>query len=126
MIYILIKVSEILYLSVCQIPTPIRSFVKILADSIKTKNPQMSREELFFILNDLIIDKWLSLSFLQPEFFGILPKPLNFSERYKQIFFLTAQKVLQQMFKMEKLDSLPIFNDYFDLSRINEFIDNQR
>lgn len=95
MIYILIKVSEILYLSVCQIPTPIRSFVKILADSIKTKNPQMSREELFFILNDLIIDKWLSLSFLQPEFFGILPKPLNFSERYKQIFFLTAQKVLQ-------------------------------
>lgn len=30
------------------------------------------------------------------------------------------------MFKMEKLDSLPIFNDYFDLSRINEFIDNQR
>lgn len=126
MIYILIKVSEILYLSVCQIPTPIRSFVKILADSIKTKNPQMSREELFFILNDLIIDKWLSLSFLQPEFFGILPKPLNFSERYKQIFFLTAQKVLQQMFKMETIDSLPIFNDYFDLSRINEFIDNQK
>jgi hypothetical protein len=28
------KVSEILYLSVCQIPTPIRSLVKILADSI--------------------------------------------------------------------------------------------
>jgi hypothetical protein len=84
----------------------------------------MSREELYFILNDLIIDRWLSLSFLQPEFFGILPKPLNFSERYKQIFFLTGQKVLQQMFKMETLDTLPIFNDYFDLSRINEFIEN--
>lgn len=124
MIYILIKVSEILYLSVCQIPTPIRSFVKILADSIKSKNPQMSREELYCILNDLIIDRWLSSSFLQPEFFGILPKPLNFSERYKQIFFLTAQKVLQQMFKMETLDSLPIFNDYFDLGRINEYIEN--
>lgn len=34
MLHILMKVSEILYLSVCQIPTSIRSFTKILADSI--------------------------------------------------------------------------------------------
>jgi hypothetical protein len=34
MLHILMKVSEILYLSVCQIPTPIRSFIKILAENL--------------------------------------------------------------------------------------------
>jgi hypothetical protein len=84
------KVSEILYLSVCQIPTPIRSFVKILADNIQKKNPKMQKVELYRILNELIVDKWLSVSFNHPEFFGILPKPLNFSDKYKNIFFHTA------------------------------------
>lgn len=63
MLHILMKVSEILYLSVCQIPTPIRSFVKILAESIETKNPYLTKIELYRILNDLIVDKWLSVSF---------------------------------------------------------------
>lgn len=90
MLHILMKVSEILYLSVCQIPTPIRSFVKILAESIQKKNPAITKVELYRILNELIVDKWLSVSFQQPEFFGILPKPLNFSDRYKNIFFHTA------------------------------------
>lgn len=63
MLHILMKVSEILYLSVCQIPTPIRSFVKILAESIETKNPCLTKIELYRILNDLIVDKWLSVSF---------------------------------------------------------------
>jgi|LauGreDrversion4_2_1035121.scaffolds.fasta_scaffold66714_6 hypothetical protein len=90
MLHILMKVSEILYLSVCQIPTPIRSFVKILADNIQKKNPKMQKVELYRILNELIVDKWLSVSFNHPEFFGILPKPLNFSDKYKNIFFHTA------------------------------------
>ena len=63
MLHILMKVSEILYLSVCQIPTPIRSFVKILGESIETKNPCLTKIELYRILNDLIVDKWLSVSF---------------------------------------------------------------
>jgi len=63
MLHILMKVSEILYLSVCQIPTPIRSFIKILADSIQSKNAKITKQELYRILNDLVIDKWLSVSF---------------------------------------------------------------
>ncbi len=93
MLHILMKVSEILYLSVCQIPTPIRSFIKIFADSLIMKDPTLSKEDLYRILNELVVDKWLSVSFQQPEFFGILPKPLHFSEKYKNTFFLTAQKV---------------------------------
>ena len=34
MLHILMKVTETLYLSVCQIPNPIRAYLKILADSI--------------------------------------------------------------------------------------------
>lgn len=127
MLHILMKVSEILYLSVCQIPTPIRSFVKLLAESILSKNPQFTKVELYRILNELIVDRWLSVSFLQPEFFGILPKPLNFSDKYKNIFFHTAQKVLQYMFRMEPIDTLPPqYADYFDIERINEYIKHQK
>jgi hypothetical protein len=63
MIHILMKVSEMLFLSVCQIPIPIRSFAKILSESIAQKNPLMSDIEIYRILNDLIIEKWLSVSF---------------------------------------------------------------
>ncbi len=65
--------------------------MKILADSIVRKNPKIEKYDLYRILNDLIIEKWLSVSFQHPEFFGVLPKPLNFSDRYKNIFFLTSQ-----------------------------------
>jgi hypothetical protein len=91
------KVSEILYLSVCQIPTPIRSFIKILADSIQSKNAKLTKQELYRILNDLVIDKWLSVSFSQPEFFGILPKTIHFNDRFRNIFFHTAQRVRFQI-----------------------------
>jgi hypothetical protein len=77
-------------------------------------------------LNELVIDKWLSVSFQQPEFFGILPKPLNFTDKYKHIFFLTAQKVLQHTFRMEPIDRLDKHEEYFDLERINEYIRHQR
>jgi GTPase-activator protein for Ras-like GTPase len=85
-----VKICDILYLSVCQIPVPIRSFLKLLADSIQRKNPKLPLTDVYRILNELIIERWLSVSFSQPEFFGILPKPLNFSDRFKYIFFNTA------------------------------------
>jgi hypothetical protein len=50
----------------------------------------MAKIELYIILNELIIEKWLSASFKNPEFLGILPKPLNFSDRFKFIFFDAA------------------------------------
>jgi hypothetical protein len=90
LLHILVKICDILYLSVCQIPVPIRSFTKLLADSIQKKNPKMTNLDIYKILNEFIIEKWLSVSFQQPEFFGILPKPLNFSDRFKFIFFNTA------------------------------------
>ncbi|CDW80527.1 UNKNOWN [Stylonychia lemnae] len=92
MIHILMKVTEILYLSVCQIPNPLRAYIKILADSIQRNKPDISKADLYRILNDLLIDKWLSQSFSIPEFYGILPKPLNFLDKHKYIFFQTAQK----------------------------------
>jgi GTPase-activator protein for Ras-like GTPase len=122
MLHNLVKISEILYLSVCQIPIPIRSFLRILGDSLQSKNPSMQKVDLYRILNELVIDKWLSVSFAQPEFFGILPKPLNFTERHKNIFFLTAQKVLQHTFRMEPIDRLGQFDEFFDLERINDYI----
>ena len=63
MLHILMKVSEILYLSVCQIPTPIRSFIKIFADSLLSREPNMQKEDLYRILNELVVDRWLSVSF---------------------------------------------------------------
>ena len=84
------KVTEILYLSVCQIPNPIRAFIKILADNIQQKKPDMPKTELYRILNELLVDDWLSQSFNLPEFYGILPKPLNFNDKHKTIFFSAA------------------------------------
>lgn len=124
MLHILMKVSEILYLSVCQIPTPIRSFVKILAETIIKRQPNIQKIDLYRILNELIVDKWLSISFMQPEFFGIMPKPLNFGDKHKSIFFATAQYVLQKTFKMQTIDNLLAYSEYFELSRINEYIIN--
>jgi hypothetical protein len=72
---------------VCQIPASIRAFTKILSDAIQNKNPFMKKLEVYKVLNELIIEKWLSVSFKNPEFFGMLPKPLNFSDRFKFIFF---------------------------------------
>jgi len=43
LLHILVKICDILYLSVCQIPVPIRSFIKILNDSILKRNPKMSQ-----------------------------------------------------------------------------------
>jgi hypothetical protein len=63
MLHILVKISEILYLSVCQIPIPIRSFLKVLGDALQAKTPSMSKLELYRLLNELVIDKWLSVSF---------------------------------------------------------------
>jgi hypothetical protein len=90
MLHILMKVTEILYLSVCQIPNPIRAFLKILADNIQQKKPDMPKPELYRILNELLVDGWLSQSFNLPEFYGILPKPLNFNDKHKTIFFSAA------------------------------------
>jgi hypothetical protein len=126
MLHILVKISEILYLSVCQIPIPIRSYLRILGDSLQSKNKNLTKIEVYRLLNELVIDKWLSVSFLQPEFFGILPKPLNFTDSYKNIFFLTAQKVLQHTFRMEPIENLGKYDDKFDLERINEYIRHQR
>ncbi len=63
LLHILVKICDILYLSVCQIPVPIRSFTKILADAIQKKNPKMTNIEIYKILNEFIIEKWLSISF---------------------------------------------------------------
>jgi hypothetical protein len=126
MLHILVKISEILYLSVCQIPIPIRSFLKVLGDSLQAKTPSMSKLELYRLLNELVIDKWLSVSFQHPEFFGILPKPLNFTDKYKNIFFLTAQRVIQHTFRMEPIERLDRYEEYFDLERINDYIKHQR
>jgi hypothetical protein len=48
---------------VCQIPASIRAFTKILSDAIKNKNPFMKNLEVYKVLNELIIEKWLSVSF---------------------------------------------------------------
>jgi hypothetical protein len=63
MLHILMKVTEILYLSVCQIPTPIRSFIKIFSEHIIRNKPGITKPELYLLLNSLLIDQWLSQSF---------------------------------------------------------------
>jgi hypothetical protein len=100
--------------------------LKLFADSIQRKNPKLPLTDVYRILNELIIERWLSVSFSQPEFFGILPKPLNFSDRFKYIFFNTAQKVLQHVFRMEAIERIGGFDEYFDIERINEYIRNQK
>lgn len=54
------KVSEILYLSVCQIPTPIRAYLKILVDSLIKHYPHMSKLDIYRQLTDLLVDKYLA------------------------------------------------------------------
>lgn len=86
----------------------------------------MSKTELYIILNELIIENWLSISFKNPEILGIFPKPLNFSDRFKFIFFDAAKIVFEHLFRIEPLENLGQFNVYYDLERINKFINTEK
>jgi len=80
-------------MAVGQIPRHVRAFNKMLADKIISTYPELSKSELFRVLYELLVHRWLSVPFLVPEFYGILPKTMSFSDKYKSIFFATAKKV---------------------------------
>ena len=87
------------------IPFSIRVLVKLIIQEIHFRKINLTREEVTKIINELVIVKWLSKNFMIPEFYGVLPKPENFTESHKQIFFGCAHEVFNAIFTMKKLDS---------------------
>lgn len=65
----------------------------MLADKITKTYPELPKADVCRVLYELLVHKWLSVPFIVPEFYGILPRTMSFNDKYKSIFFATAQKV---------------------------------